>query len=265
MQHTALSTAGLAGPSAASQSIREQVAVETLLRFDPLAVSALERDDLFYHLAKRAVDVILAAVALVLSAPIMGAIAVAIALDSRGPVIFRQQRIRGHRRTAGGFAYWQRTEFTCLKFRTMVHHADPAVHRDYIAAQIEAQATGSDEAGAVHKLSHDSRITRVGQFLRSTSLDELPQLVNVLRGEMSLVGPRPDLPYAVEMYKAGWYERLAALPGITGAWQVGGRSEVSYPGMIRLDIDYVRERSLRLDLTILLKTVPVVLTRRGAC
>jgi lipopolysaccharide/colanic/teichoic acid biosynthesis glycosyltransferase len=82
---------------------------------------------------------------------------------------------------------------------------------------------------------------------------------------MSLVGPRPDVPYAVEMYKAGWYERLAALPGITGAWQVGGRSEVSYPGMIRLDIDYVRERSLRLDLTILLKTVPVVLTRRGAC
>jgi len=139
----------------------------------------------------------------------------------------------------------------------MQHGAGDGIHRDHVVALI-----ASDEPAA--KLADDARVTRAGGFLRRTSLDELPQLWNVLRGDMSLVGPRPAIPYEVERYPAHWHERFAVKPGITGLWQVTGRSEVSLQRMIELDIEYVRRRSVWFNTWILLRTVPAVLSGRGA-
>jgi lipopolysaccharide/colanic/teichoic acid biosynthesis glycosyltransferase len=139
----------------------------------------------------------------------------------------------------------------------MHHGAGDGVHRDHVVALI---ASGRPAA----KLAHDARVTRTGAFLRRSSLDELPQLWNVLRGDMSLVGPRPPIPYEVERYPAHWHERFAVKPGITGLWQVTGRSEVSLQQMIELDIEYVHKRSVWFNTWILLRTVPAVLTGRGA-
>jgi lipopolysaccharide/colanic/teichoic acid biosynthesis glycosyltransferase len=191
-------------------------------------------------------DVIVAIVMAVVLAPLILAIVVIIKLESRGPVLFRQERVgRGHR------------PFKVAKFRTMHHGAEDGVHRDHIVALI-----ASDQPAA--KLTDDARVTRAGALLRRTSLDELPQLWNVLRGDMSLVGPRPPIPYEVERYPAHWQERFAVKPGITGLWQVTGRSEVSLQRMIELDIEYVRRRSVWFNTWILLRTVPAVLTGRGA-
>jgi lipopolysaccharide/colanic/teichoic acid biosynthesis glycosyltransferase len=243
---------------------REEVEVDFLRRFDPLAVGPLVRADPAYHLAKRAVDLILASVSLVMLSPLMLFIAILIRLDSRGPALFRQRRVGGRRWAHGGYAYWRRADFTCYKFRSMVQDADPQVHRAFIEGLIDGQVEASASGRAKFKLTQDPRVTRVGQFLRNTSLDELPQLINVVRGEMSLVGPRPDLPYAVEMYQPGWQERLACLPGITGLWQVQGRGDLSYVDMMHIDVEYARQRSFWLDLKLLVLTVPAVLSRRGA-
>ena len=198
------------------------------------------------NLACRLLDVIVAIVMAVVLAPLILAIVVIIKLESRGPVLFRQERVGRGRRL-----------FRVAKFRTMHHGAEDGVHRDHIVALI---ASGQPAA----KLADDARVTRVGGFLRRTSLDELPQLWNVLRGDMSLVGPRPPIPYEVERYPAHWHERFAVKPGITGLWQVTGRSEVSLQRMIELDIEYVRKRSVWFNAWILLRTVPAVLTGRGA-
>jgi lipopolysaccharide/colanic/teichoic acid biosynthesis glycosyltransferase len=176
----------------------------------------------------------------------MAAIALAIAVDSRGPVLFRQHRV--------GRA---QAPFMVTKFRTMHHGADHDVHRDYVLALIGTAAPAS-------KLTGDMRVTPLGRALRRTSLDELPQLWNVLRGDMSLVGPRPPIPYEVSGYPAHWLARFAVKPGITGIWQVSGRSQVSLEEMIEMDVDYARRRSVWLNLWILLRTIPAVLTTRGA-
>ena len=198
------------------------------------------------NLACRLVDVIVAISMAVVLAPLMLTIVIIIKLGSRGPVLFRQERVgRGHR------------PFRVAKFRTMQHGAGDGIHRDHVVALI-----ASDEPAA--KLADDARVTRAGGFLRRTSLDELPQLWNVLRGDMSLVGPRPAIPYEVERYPAHWHERFAVKPGITGLWQVTGRSEVSLQRMIELDIEYVRRRSVWFNTWILLRTVPAVLSGRGA-
>jgi lipopolysaccharide/colanic/teichoic acid biosynthesis glycosyltransferase len=139
----------------------------------------------------------------------------------------------------------------------MQHGADHDVHRDYMLALIESGTPAP-------KLAGDARVTRFGAFLRRTSLDELPQLWNVLRGEMSLVGPRPPIPYEVDHYPPHWFERFLVKPGVTGLWQVSGRSEVSLEEMIELDVDYARRRSVLLNVWILLRTIPAVLSQRGA-
>jgi lipopolysaccharide/colanic/teichoic acid biosynthesis glycosyltransferase len=208
--------------------------------------------------------VILAILLLVLLSPFMLLIAVLIKLDAPGPVIFVQERVGSRRGSKGGRTIWKVRNFAFYKFRTMVQNADPSIHQAILKAWVEGRAEPSDAGGVKFKPTSDPRVTRVGRILRRTSLDELPQLVNVLRGEMSVVGPRPDLPYSVEGYKPWHHERLAALPGMTGLWQANGRCSVSFDDMVRMDIEYVRNQSLWLDLKILFLTIPAVLSGRGA-
>lgn len=222
--------------------------------------------------ARRLLDITVATVTLLVLSPLLALIALAIRLESPGPVIFRQRRLgRGLE------------PFTVLKFRTMRVGADVAPHREYVHSLIDGVSPGAGqgtrsgigsrigtggrsggaERGDLYKLSVDNRITRVGRFLRGWSLDELPQLVNVLRGEMALVGPRPVIPYEVERYPERYLPRFAVKPGLTGLWQVSGRNERSYEEMVRFDIEYAQRASLLLDLRILAKTLPVVLARQG--
>jgi lipopolysaccharide/colanic/teichoic acid biosynthesis glycosyltransferase len=200
-----------------------------------------------YLLTKRAMDVPLAAILLVAAAPLLLVVAFAVRLTSVGPILFRQTRLgRNGRR------------FQCVKFRTMRYDAEavlmrnPAIHAAYVANG--------------YKLPEcvDPRITRLGRFLRKTSLDELPQLVNVLRGEMSLVGPRPIVPAEISEYGTRGRDFVAALPGLTGKWQVSGRSSVQYPARAQIELDYIYGWSPREDVRILLRTVPAVLSRAGA-
>jgi lipopolysaccharide/colanic/teichoic acid biosynthesis glycosyltransferase len=242
----------------------DRVSLTEVQRFDPRAVSALTRDRSAFYLAKRLLDIVISVTALIILAPVMLVIAVLIRLDSPGPAIFAQPRVGGRRWSYRGYAYWQQFEFKCLKFRTMMAGADPAAHRKFIKAMIQGKVDANDNGGPKFKLEHDPRITRVGRVLRKLSLDELPQLFNVLRGEMSLVGPRPDLPYIVEMYKPGWHERFAATSGITGYWQTHGRANVTFQQMVEMDIHYVHHQSLWLDIQTLILTIPAVLTGRGA-
>jgi lipopolysaccharide/colanic/teichoic acid biosynthesis glycosyltransferase len=202
-------------------------------------------------IACRVLDVVVALVLLVLLAPLFALIALAIALDSRGNVIFRQLRIG-----RGG------QPFMVNKFRTMTSKASETTHKEYVSKLIASDAR--DQDSELFKLSADSRVTRAGGLLRKSSLDELPQLWNVLFGHMSLVGPRPTIPYEVEQYPPSWFERFAVKPGMTGLWQVSGRSKLTYEQMIQLDIEYGRRRSLWLNLQILARTVPVVLFGKGA-
>ena len=199
-----------------------------------------------YPVLKRLLDIVIAAVALVLVAPVMVAVAVAIRLDSAGPAVFRQTRVGKGRRP-----------FTFYKFRSMYHNSDHTVHQQFVTTLINGN-------GVAHKLSGDRRITRVGAFIRRTSLDELPQLFNINKGDMSLVGPRPPIPYEVAAYKEWHKRRLDVPPGLTGLWQVRARSAVSFDEMVMMDIEYVSRRSLLLDLEILAHTVPAVLSGRGA-
>ena len=220
-----------------------------------------------YLWIKRFMDVILSSVLLVVLFPVLVIIALVIKLDSPGPVLFIQDRVGLRKRPRGKGKRWEIGTFSCYKFRTMYEDTDQRLHRDYIKALARGEA-GSDAAPGngirSFKLSSDSRVTRVGKVLRKTSLDELSQLLNVLKGEMSLVGPRPVPPYEVNEYKEWHRERLITLAGITGLWQVRGRSSVPFDEMICLDIEYVRAQSLWLDLKILLLTIPAVLSGKGA-
>jgi lipopolysaccharide/colanic/teichoic acid biosynthesis glycosyltransferase len=174
--------------------------------------------------ACRALDLALASIVLIVLAPVMALIAIAIKLDSSGPVLFRQRRV-GRRQKP----------FEVNKFRTMTHGASHDVHREFVLSLINGEDQPErGDGGPRFKLASDARVTRVGRFLRRSSLDELPQLWNVLRGEMSLVGPRPPIPYEVEHYPPHWFERFAVKPGITGLWQVSGRCELTVEQMIDL-------------------------------
>jgi lipopolysaccharide/colanic/teichoic acid biosynthesis glycosyltransferase len=204
--------------------------------------------------ACRALDVVVSATLLVLLIPLFALIAVAIRLDSRGPAVFRQRRV-GHRQG----------EFTLNKFRTMWADAGHDNHRAFVEKLIAGEHDAGDEGKKLfYKIERDPRVTRVGHLLRKSSLDELPQLWNVLVGEMSLVGPRPPLAYEVAKYPAHWFGRFAVKPGLTGLWQVNGRSELTLEEMIRLDISYAERRSFWLNVTILFRTIPAVLWARGA-
>jgi lipopolysaccharide/colanic/teichoic acid biosynthesis glycosyltransferase len=191
---------------------------------------------------KRALDLLLVGVALIIVAPLMAIIALLVRLDSPGPILFAQRR-------AGRAG----VPFTMWKFRSMRHASGDEFHRQ-VARDWFAEAAGP----AGYKSRPDPRITRVGRYLRRTSLDELPQLLNVLRGDMSLVGPRPMMPWDRPQYQGWQFEREAVRPGITGLWQVSGRYRLSAQEMMRLDVRYVREWSLWLDLKILARTVPAM-------
>jgi len=198
---------------------------------------------------KRSFDVLLAGVLLIVLAVVLLVVAIAVRLDTRGPLLFRQERCgRGRRR------------FTVLKFRTMYDGVSPEAHRRYIA-QLAGEA--ADAGQGLKKLTSDPRVTRVGAFLRRTSLDELPQLINVVRGEMSIVGPRPALEYELEHYASEHFARFDVRPGLTGLWQVKGRSTIGFLDMLTLDSQYARTSSPRVDLMILLRT-PWALLRGNA-
>jgi len=219
--------------------------------------------DTLYLFIKRAFDIIFSATLLILLSPLMALIALAIVLDSPGPVIFRQKRVLGGQTLDEGRDPAERV-FEFYKFRSMVRKADESVHQRYVENLINGNGNPSASTDKkLYKLGRDSRITRVGCFLRKTSLDELPQLYNILRGEMTLIGPRPALPYEVHQYKPWHIQRLTVTQGLTGLWQVMGRSALSFDEMVALDIEYVRRRSLLLDLQILLATLPAVLSCRG--
>ena len=205
---------------------------------------------------KRVVDILGSSLALILFSPVFLLIALAIKLTSKGPVFFRQKRM-------GQYG----SMFTFLKFRSMYVNNDSSIHQEYVKALIAGQAerNGKENGEGVYKITDDPRITAVGKFLRRTSLDELPQFINVLCGEMSLVGPRPPVAYEVEAYDV-WHRRrvLEAKPGITGLWQVNGRSRVEFDEMVRLDLRYARTWSPWLDLKILLRTPGAVISGGGA-
>ena len=194
--------------------------------------------------AKRAFDVVASILALVALSPLLAAIALAIRLTTPGPALFRQQRLG-----------LQRRPFKVLKFRTMVTGAE---------LMLADLASCNEADGPLFKVRQDPRVTRIGRWLRRYSLDELPQLWNVLRGEMSLVGPRPPLPTEVELYEEWQLDRLEVRPGITGLWQVSGRSDLSFDEYVRLDLFYVENWSLAYDLFILVKTIPMLISTRGA-
>lgn len=223
-----------------------------------------------YRVPKRLLDILGAATLLILLTPVLALITLAIVLESRGPVIFKQERLGGRRVKSHDGWQWRLVPFTFYKFRTMTQDATTNLHREYIAGYIkgdeDAMAEAAQEAKDEnsYKLVHDPRVTRVGRVLRKLSLDELPQLMNVIKGEMSLVGPRPPIPYEVEMYSEEHFRRFAAIPGITGLWQVSGRAEIGFDDMVRIDVDYIQRCSFWLDLKILLLTIPAVLSRRGA-
>lgn len=223
-----------------------------------------DRNSTFNYACKRIFDVSVAAVLLVLLSPIMLVLALIVKLDSPGSSIFVQERVGARPRFRNGRVEWEVRNFKFFKFRSMAQNADQSLHQAHIKAFATGKIQASDKDEAKFKLANDPRVTRIGGILRKTSLDELPQLFNVLRGEMSLVGPRPVPVYEVAEYRPWHFERLEAMPGITGLWQVEGRSKVSFDEMIRLDIKYVRKQSLWYDFRILLMTVWVVFTGFGA-
>jgi lipopolysaccharide/colanic/teichoic acid biosynthesis glycosyltransferase len=251
-------TAGIVSICFHVQSPSPRVGDDGSLAAEPLLVQlrTCGRRDRFYAGIKRALDIVGGLTVLVALAPLFALIAVAVKLTSPGPVLFRQVRVGRMMKP-----------FTMLKFRTMSVQADHTIHHDFVTRFIQAgDRIERPGKSGMFKISDDPRVTSIGRLLRKTSLDELPQLWNVLRGEMSLVGPRPPIPYEVEHYKS-WHRRrvLEAKPGITGLWQVTGRSRTTFDEMVRLDIRYARTCSLVTDLKILLATPRAVVAGKGAC
>jgi lipopolysaccharide/colanic/teichoic acid biosynthesis glycosyltransferase len=205
-----------------------------------------------HPIVARAIDLIGAVLALLITLPIMVVAAIAVGVTSKGPVLFRQERVgrSGDR-------------FSMLKFRTMRSGADAAPHRRYVASLIRGQAQEQGDAG-LYKLVDDERVTSVGRALRRLSIDELPQLLNVVIGDMRLVGPRPALSFEVDLYEDWQLRRLSVKPGMTGLWQVSGRSRLTYQDMVRLDLSYIDSWSPLQDIRILLRTVPAIMRREAS-
>lgn len=219
--------------------------------FAPPIAEAIQLDTkyLFY---KRILDIVITLLLLPLLLPVCLVVAIVIRLDSRGTVLFKQKRVG-----------WNGVEFYVYKFRSMYVNADEAIHRNAVKLYMNGMTLSNGASGNTHKLADDPRITRVGKVIRKLSIDELPQFINVLRGEMSLVGPRPPLPYEVEDYSIHARLRLCGKPGLTGLWQVYGRSRVTFAEMVDLDIEYLRRQSILQDLKLIVLTVPVMLFGRG--
>ena len=206
--------------------------------------AAAHRASFYLRFGKRLLDLLGALGSMVVLSPLMLVVAIAIKLESRGPVFYRSTRIGRDGRP-----------FTFLKFRSMFDGAD---------RQRQEISHLNEMDGPIFKISRDPRVTRIGRFLRVTSIDEIPQFLNVLRGEMSLVGPRPPIPEEVAQYEPWQFRRLDVKPGITCLWQISGRSRLSFKEWMRLDLEYIKHQSLWLDLRILLRTIPAVLSREGA-
>lgn len=227
--------------------------------------------DTVYFIAKRMMDLIVVTLSMIFLLPLMAFIALLIKLDSPGPAIFKQERVTAKRHVRNGRVYWEEVPFTIYKFRTMRADAKSTIHRQFIEAYIAGDETRMAELqsaqkseDAKYKLVADPRVTRIGSFLRKTSLDELPQFWNVMMGQMSLVGPRPPIPYEVDLYLFHHHDRLRTVPGITGWWQVTGRSATNFEEMVRLDVEYIQQQSLWLDIKIIFMTVLAVANARGA-
>ena len=227
----------------------EQIGVLPMVRLFREPLSDVER------FVKRASDLILATAAVILLAPLMAIIAIIIRAGSPGPVVFKQERVGMDGRV-----------FLCYKFRTMYADADDEIHRNAYRKNIDGSIgpNGDECAQVFGKVPDDPRITPAGRRLRRTSLDELPQLFNVIKGDMSIVGPRPPIPYEVEEYEISHRKRLDMKPGITGLWQVSGRSRLSFEEMVRIDLFYIENWSLWLDLRIIVLTLPAVFRGDGA-
>jgi lipopolysaccharide/colanic/teichoic acid biosynthesis glycosyltransferase len=205
------------------------------------------------HLVKRAFDLTLACLLLLLSSPILLLLALLVRMTSPGPTLFRQVRVGAHGRT-----------FTMYKFRTMHTGCSDQSHREYVIHLLtDPQAKVTAGRAGIYKLADDQRVTRLGTVLRRTSLDELPQLINVVRGHMSLVGPRPMLPWEIDLLSPVHRQRLSVPAGITGLWQVSGRSRLTMTEALDLDVEYVRRACFAFDLWILFRTVFVLLFPRG--
>ena len=203
-----------------------------------------------YDTTKRVMDVLAALLLLLVLIPVVLIVSLAIVIDDGWPILYRGDRVGRGMRT-----------FPVLKFRSMRADADSSVHAEYLRLLLQGKAASRD---GVFKIPDDPRITRVGRFLRRSSLDELPQLVNVVRGEMSLVGPRPEVPYALAEYEAWMFKRFDVLPGLTGLWQVRGRGRIGVRGMLQLDVEYAETCDLALDVSILARTLPAVVRATGA-
>ncbi len=243
-------------------------------------------DRRFYYGIKRAMDLVIGALLLILLSPIMIIVGIAIYIYSPGPIFFIQERVGAKRHTRGKTTTWEPVTFRCFKFRTMKQNADPAIHRAYVQALINNDSKGMQAAQELakgarqaakqqkaiennpalepKKLTQDARIIRPGKIIRKLSLDELPQLFNVLRGDMSLIGPRPAIPYEVEVYKPWHRLRLQAQPGISGLQQVKARSTRDFDEQVKFDIEYIEHQSLWLDLKIAIQTPLAIIFGRGA-
>ena len=207
-----------------------------------------------YQRSKRVVDIVFTLLIMIPLCIVTAVVALLIRLDSKGPIFFRQKRVGQNG-----------VEFEMLKFRSMYHNSDDALHREATRRFMKGGVLSQEkESSKSYKLTNDTRVTRVGRFLRRTSIDELPQFFNVLHGEMTLVGPRPALRYEVDLYSSQDHLRLHGKPGLTGPWQVYGRSRVTFQQMIQMDIDYLHQQSLRQDLKLIVMTVPVMLLGHGA-
>jgi lipopolysaccharide/colanic/teichoic acid biosynthesis glycosyltransferase len=222
-----------------------------------------------YYVAKRFIDIVLVLVAAPVVVPLVLLLGLLVKLDSRGPVIFTQQRFGARRLRVNDTVAWELRPFRFYKLRTMYASTDTAVHQAYLEAYIAGDELAmrrfdTHRSDGSYKMTNDKRITRVGGLLRRLSLDELPQLWNVLKGDMSLVGPRPPLAYEIAKYATTDYQRVAGPAGLTGSWQVSGRSTLNFEEMVELDTAYLAEQSIWLDLKIMARTAPAALSGRGA-
>jgi lipopolysaccharide/colanic/teichoic acid biosynthesis glycosyltransferase len=205
------------------------------------------------RLAKRTLDLTIAVTCVILLSPLLLALALVVRLSTPGPALFRQTRLGRNGRP-----------FVLYKFRTMHTGCPDAVHREYVRKLLTDDQPPDGGRAGVFKLEGDDRITPAGRWIRRTSMDELPQLLNVIRGDMSLVGPRPALPWEAELFGDAYFGRFRVPPGLTGLWQVSGRNHLTMRQGLELDLEYVRNQSLSLDVWILLRTIPVVLSTHGA-
>jgi lipopolysaccharide/colanic/teichoic acid biosynthesis glycosyltransferase len=224
-------------------------------------------DYTYYYAAKRVVDIVFGATVLILLSPLLAIVALLIAVDSPGPILFKQTRVGSRMYKFGTIFLWKRENFNCYKFRTMIHNSNPEIHKAYMKALIsddhKTMKELEGEKASLHKLVNDNRITRVGKYLRKFSLDEIPQFINVIKGEMSVVGPRPAIPYEVDMYTSLYLRRLEAKPGITGLQQITARCTECFDHQVRLDLQYIENQSFGLDLKIMLKTPLAIFTQKG--